>query len=355
MNIQEKISVIIPVYNVEKYLEKCVRSIMDQTYRNLEIICVNDGSPDNSLAVLERLQKEDDRIIILNKENGGLGDARNYGLKFATAEWISFIDSDDWLREDAYEMISRAFESNPDMIHFGMEIVCEDGGVVSPSDRTYYSVKHSGLLDNNDSLIRNSNISSCCRLFRRSVMDAYNIRFEKIYYEDLPFLIQYMLVTKTVYCIQDNLYFYLRRVGSIMYDTFRKTPRAIDHLRGVEYICEFVQKNKWTLHDSYKSLLAKLFSNYYMTAVKYITADKLQDVLDYALELYNKYSFLKNRYDVIYENGTMLFVRKKKKPSSAATKVLEKIFSIKLVWYDYKLYKVVKIFNIPVYKKLRWA
>ena len=117
----ERISVIIPVYNTEKYLEKSVRSVMDQTYGNLEIICVNDGSTDGSAGILRRLQQEDPRIVIVEKENGGLGDARNAGLGRATSEWVSFLDSDDTLRTDTYEIISGAFGEEPDLICFGIK------------------------------------------------------------------------------------------------------------------------------------------------------------------------------------------------------------------------------------------
>lgn len=107
-----KISVIIPVYNVEKYLVACVNSVIDQTYNNLEIILVNDGSKDDSPDICEQLKKIDSRIRVLHKENGGLASARNYGLAFATGTYVGFIDSDDWIEPDYYEILMNGIKSN---------------------------------------------------------------------------------------------------------------------------------------------------------------------------------------------------------------------------------------------------
>ena len=105
MEMNELISVVVPVYNVENYLEKCVSSITNQTYKNLEIILVNDGSKDNSGAICDDLAKNDSRIKVIHKENGGLSDARNTGINVATGEYIGFVDSDDWIERDMYEQL----------------------------------------------------------------------------------------------------------------------------------------------------------------------------------------------------------------------------------------------------------
>lgn len=100
-----KLSVIVPVYNVEKYLKECINSIINQTLKDIEIICVNDGSTDNSLKILEELSQLDNRIKIINKENGGLASARNAGMKVASGEYYTFIDSDDFIDTNAYETV----------------------------------------------------------------------------------------------------------------------------------------------------------------------------------------------------------------------------------------------------------
>lgn len=102
---QPLISVIVPVYNVEPYLDQCVESIVNQTYKNLEIILVDDGSPDNCPAMCDKWAEIDSRIIVIHKENGGLSDARNAGLRIASGEYIGFVDSDDWVANDFFEKL----------------------------------------------------------------------------------------------------------------------------------------------------------------------------------------------------------------------------------------------------------
>ncbi|MDO4424139.1 MAG: glycosyltransferase family 2 protein, partial [Pseudomonadota bacterium] len=125
----DKISVIIPVYNTENFLEQCLGSVVNQTYKNLEILIVDDGSPDKSDAVYKRFALEDNRIKIIKQKNSGLSVARNTGLKFATGQWIHFIDSDDYLDLDYYEkMVNAARDINPDIIA---------GGVISQNSNLY--------------------------------------------------------------------------------------------------------------------------------------------------------------------------------------------------------------------------
>lgn len=114
-----KISVVIPVYNTEEYLEKCIESVINQTYKNLEIILVNDGSTDGSLEICKRFQMKDERIIVIDKENQGLVAARKTGVKEALGDYITFVDSDDWIDNWAYERITEG-SNNEDVVMFGM-------------------------------------------------------------------------------------------------------------------------------------------------------------------------------------------------------------------------------------------
>ena len=109
-----KVSVIVPIYNVEKYIEKCINSLLSQTLEDIQIILVNDGSKDNSGNIAKEYEKNNkDRVIYVEKENGGLSDARNYGLKYATGDFIAFLDSDDYIEKNAYEeMYNKAIDGN---------------------------------------------------------------------------------------------------------------------------------------------------------------------------------------------------------------------------------------------------
>lgn len=100
--ITPKVSIIVPVYNVENYLRKCLDSLINQTLKNIEIICINDGSTDNSLSILEEYASKDERIIVINQENAGVSSARNRGLEIATGEYIAFVDADDSVTPDCF-------------------------------------------------------------------------------------------------------------------------------------------------------------------------------------------------------------------------------------------------------------
>ena len=124
------ISVIVPVYNVEKYLDKCIQSIVDQTYTNLEIILVDDGSPDNSGAICDEWAEKDNRIKVIHKANGGLSDARNAGLDIATGEYIAFVDSDDYIELDFYDKLYNVIKAtNCDISICNLRKVYENNNV----------------------------------------------------------------------------------------------------------------------------------------------------------------------------------------------------------------------------------
>lgn len=112
MDSQELISVIIPIYNVEKYLKKCIDSIINQTYKNLEIILVDDGSPDNCGKICDEYAKKDQRIRVIHKKNGGLSDARNAGIDIAKGKYIAFVDSDDYVEKEYIEIMYKELKKN---------------------------------------------------------------------------------------------------------------------------------------------------------------------------------------------------------------------------------------------------
>lgn len=127
---EDLITVVVPVYNVEKYLKKCIDSIINQTYKNIEIILVDDGSPDNCGKICDEYAKNDQRIKVIHKENGGLSDARNAGIDVATGEYITFVDSDDYIEENCIEFLyDDIIKDNTDMA-IGLHIVRYDDGTV---------------------------------------------------------------------------------------------------------------------------------------------------------------------------------------------------------------------------------
>ena len=124
---KERISVVVPVYNVEQYLEKCVNSIINQTYKNLEIILVDDGATDKSGKLCDELAKLDNRIMAYHKKNGGLSDARNYGVERATGDYIGFVDGDDYIDAEMYEKLYEAIKKeNVDVAECNLKIIYSD-------------------------------------------------------------------------------------------------------------------------------------------------------------------------------------------------------------------------------------
>lgn len=124
------ISIVLPIYNVENYIEKCMESVLNQTYKNIEIILVDDGSPDNCPIICDQYVKEDNRVKVVHKENGGLSDARNAGIKVANGDYITFIDSDDYVDKDYVEFLYNTIEETDADIAIGGHRVIYDSGKI---------------------------------------------------------------------------------------------------------------------------------------------------------------------------------------------------------------------------------
>ena len=207
-----KVSIIVPVYNVEEYLDKCLNSLVNQTLKDIEIIVVNDGTKDNSQDIIDRYVSKYPKLVkSYIKENGGLSSARNYGLKFASGEYIAFVDSDDYVELDMYEkMYNKAKKENLDIV------VCDT--INFYDDRMVYL--KSNLNYSND-VIKNYIISppmAPIRLYKRNIFN--NQEFEEgIYYEDLNFTPSLVNITKNIGFIDNTYYYYRQRNDSIMHQT----------------------------------------------------------------------------------------------------------------------------------------
>lgn len=188
-----KVSAIVPVYNTEKFLEKCIRSIMSQTLKEIEIICINDGSTDNSLEILKKLQKEDNRIIIIDKKNEGVSIARNIGIERARGEFLSFIDSDDWIDKNYYEICYKKLKiSESDIIvtDFFSENI---NGENQKYEKDVFSLeKIEKIRYVEDILLINVTGALWNKIIRKEIVQRKNIRFEKELKvgEDIYFLIE---------------------------------------------------------------------------------------------------------------------------------------------------------------------
>ena len=211
------ISVIIPVYKVEKYLDQCVESIVDQTYRNLEIILVDDGSPDRCPEMCDAWAKKDSRIKVVHKANGGLGDARNAGVAMATGDYFGFIDSDDWCEPDMFqELLESCVQFDAPVAVCNALIDWENGWA---QERTSFSDgrafwEKSEILRN----FFNGHLTAwaCNKLYRRDLISF--LRYPKQPYEDIPVARNlFTRVEKVAFSGKDS-YHYRQRQGSIVND-----------------------------------------------------------------------------------------------------------------------------------------
>lgn len=204
------LSVIVPVYNVEKYLRQCLDSIVNQTYKDLEIVIVNDGSTDNSLSIIKEYAALDNRIKVIDKENGGLVSAYTMGFKYATGEYITFVDSDDWCELDMYsQMMPKFSEYNIDLVICAYDRVREgesnkvdlgiSEGLYSDKEKFYYKI--------------NQNFISAARwnkIFKKSLLTKIFNNLDKSvnFAEDTMLTIPYMQKVNNYYYLDKVLYHY---------------------------------------------------------------------------------------------------------------------------------------------------
>ena len=246
------ISVIVPVYNLENYIERCLKSIQNQTYSNIEIIVVDDGSIDDSWNVINRIAKEDNRVIPIHKENGGVSSARMLGLANANGEWIGFVDGDDEIEEDMYEvLINNAFECNADISHCGYKMIFNDGRITS-----FYDTKVKKIQDNTTGvidLLEGDLIEPglCNKLYKKSLFEDIELDTNIKINEDL--LLNYYLFKNSQLSIFEDLtkYHYLIRDNSASRSKFNDY-KIYDPIRVKEVILNDAD-------DEYKSTAQKVF------------------------------------------------------------------------------------------------
>lgn len=208
------ISVIVPVYNVAEYLPECVESIIKQTYTNLEIILVDDGSTDECPKICDEYAEQDSRIRVIHKKNGGLSDARNAGLDVCTGEWIGFVDSDDYIDKNMYLKLYKAAVENASDISVCHFINAENGKF----DKKRLTSKM--IFDSKDDMIHQvfsrgrGTLSACLKLYKKHIFNG--LRFPKgINFEDAYIILSVIKNAFRMTVIVDNLYFYRKRTGSI--------------------------------------------------------------------------------------------------------------------------------------------
>ena len=237
----ELISIIVPVYKVEKYLEKCVKSILKQTYTNLEVILVDDGSPDICGQLCDELAKTDDRIKVFHKENGGLSDARNYGVERANGEYIGFVDSDDYIHECMYEELYKAIKKS------GTSIVeCGVTRVYKNTLRSHYEGEDYFLVLDREGYLKeyleNKRLygSAWCKLIHKDLAKKIKFPTGKIY-EDAFYTLELLKTVDKYTLISGNYYYYYIRENSITTRPF--SSKDMDYIEIMNQIEDYTLSN----------------------------------------------------------------------------------------------------------------
>lgn len=292
-----KLSVIVPVYNVEKYLKKCLDSLVVQTLSDIEIIIVNDGSPDQSQVLIDEYVEKYDFVKGYSKENGGLSDARNFGIEKASGEYIAFVDSDDYIEPSMYEiMYQKAIEENYDVVVCGFEEIYPDHIYIGTT-----KVKHD--LTNREE-VKEQMIdiypSAWNKIYRKELFR--DIRFKKgVWFEDVEILYRLFPFIKSIGVVEEPLYKYVQREGSI---SKSNDKRIFHHIENWNGILEFY-KLKGVYKEYSKELeycyVRYLYATFIKAALKF---DKKQYIEAVEIAITNvKHSFpnyRKNRY--FYKN-----------------------------------------------------
>lgn len=235
-----KVSIIVPVYNVEKYLRKCIDSLVNQTLNDIEIICINDGSTDKSLKILKEYKNRDSRIILLNQENSGQSVARNRGIEIAKGEYLGFVDPDDWIDLDYYEKLYNAASTNDTDIAVGGII-----RVTGIKKKKFLNFEKETLTDNTKLKFELCDVPEKSyiwnKIYKTQKLKEINLKFEEgRIFEDCIFTPQALFFLGKMVTVPNTYYYYLRRNNSTVKQRSQKAnaDSIYAHKKASEFIKE---------------------------------------------------------------------------------------------------------------------
>ena len=256
----KKVSIIVPVYNVGKYLLDCIKSLIKQTYKNIEVILVDDGSVDKSSAICDEYAEIDSRIKVIHKQNGGLSSARNAGLTVASGDYVMFVDGDDYLALNTVEIIiNLALKNDVDLIQFDyLETNEEYNNNINNDTYNYEIISDTKLMFQKLYAIGGAAASACTKFYKKELFCDLSFR-EGIIHEDEYFTTRLLQKVKNAIYINNKLYFYVMRQNSIVKSSF--SPKRFDSLVVSSDRMETLEKL------GYFDLLEKEKSRYFLTAV----------------------------------------------------------------------------------------
>lgn len=308
------ISIIVPIYNAEKYLDKCIESLINQTKKELEFILINDGSTDNSEKIIKKYK--DKRIKYFKNENQGIGKTRNFGIEKATGKYIMFVDSDDYIDKNmAKLMFDKAFSNSLDMV------VCDYYKVINNEniEEKLPSFKPT-TLKNSPNLLCDINLSPWNKIYKTSLIKGNNIKFvENLKYEDAPFVIEALDIANKIGKVNKCLNYYVIHGNS---ETTVRDKRVYDILKIIDRIRKYL-KGKDYIKESLDKLTVRIITNY--TIQQRVQKDKKVGMkfIDYSFEYLKKEvpDYKNNKY---YQNRS--FLKRIIEKNKILTKIYVKLY-----------------------------
>ena len=269
-----KVSVIVPFYNVENYIEKCLETLVNQTLKDIEIILVNDGSKDRSIDIVNKFLKQyPEKIVYLEKENGGLSDARNFGIPHAKGEYIAFLDSDDYVEKDMYEnMYELAKKEDSDMVECDFyweypDKLKKDEGII------YHGKKE---------MIEKVRVVAWNKLIKKEILEKSDVKFPKgLRYEDVEFTYKLVPYIEKVSFLKKPCVHYVQREGSISNKQNERNKEIFDVL---DNVINYYKENE--IYDTYKDELEYVYVRYaFCSSLLRIVKIKDEDIQQKLLDL----------------------------------------------------------------------
>ncbi len=302
------VSIIIPCYNAEKTIKRCLESVISQTYKNIEIVIINDGSIDKTDSIIKKYIN-DNRIKYYNRSNHGIGKTRNFGIKEATGEYITFLDSDDYLPNDAIDNLYKLAQKNK------LDLVVSDYYVDNKNIKSE-KIKSFPITNvkNNPNLIFDINLAPWNKLYKKELIE--NIKFEEnLKYEDAPFVIESIIKAKRIGKLDKGTYYYVINPNS---ETTIRDERIFDIFKILDIIGMLVE-NKKELTEVYKTLCIRIICNYNIQ-------QRYQKKIKTANRFINKGFYYMKKVDPKYKHSVYFKNRSKNKALIEKNKFLTKLY-----------------------------
>ena len=277
-----KISVIVPVYNTEKYIEKCLESIANQTMKDLEILVINDGSTDQSEEIIKKYKEEhkDINIRYFKKENGGLSDARNFALSYVTGKYISFVDSDDYIDSNLYSHLEEYMEQEIDLIKFKIQMVNEEGKVLQKQEGPVFE-KCIGEQAFEKLCIKEKFLDpACIYLYKTEFFMKNHFQYRiGTYHEDFGLTPLIIVKAKSFVSVEEYGYYYLQTVNSITREINyeKEIKKAKDLLEHYDNMIKTIEK--YEIEKKSKELVKRYYTNAILLKANDLKGDDLQEYI----------------------------------------------------------------------------